>query len=169
MKDYTEELKSPLWQKKRLEIMQRDKFTCQHCGRKDKSLHIHHLIYHKGLKPYEYQDEELITLCDRCHECETEKNSNLYKTFTLVRDNFKKHKLSMGLLENMLNEFNDFFEILDDTKNTYPQEYIENSVFVNFLIYSLYNTQSYSDAVSIQKYGIDLNDIVNGIYSDIKK
>ena len=32
--NYSEQLKSPKWQKKRLEIMQRDKFTCQLCGDK---------------------------------------------------------------------------------------------------------------------------------------
>jgi 5-methylcytosine-specific restriction endonuclease McrA len=31
-KTYSELLKSPKWQKKRLEIMSRDKFTCKKCG-----------------------------------------------------------------------------------------------------------------------------------------
>jgi 5-methylcytosine-specific restriction endonuclease McrA len=35
---YSDQYKSPLWQKKRLEIMNRDKFTCQECGEKEKQL-----------------------------------------------------------------------------------------------------------------------------------
>lgn len=66
---YADDLKHPKWQKKRLEIMQRDNFTCQMCGAKDKPLHVHHLVYKKGQKPWEYEDNSLITLCEECH-CE---------------------------------------------------------------------------------------------------
>lgn len=68
MKYYTEELKSPLWQKKRLEIMQRDNWTCQICKSTDIELNVHHSIYRKGLKPWEYENSDLITLCRDCHK-----------------------------------------------------------------------------------------------------
>lgn len=45
---YSEKLKHPLWQKKRLEIMQRDDFMCQSCGENDKTLNVHHLKYLKN-------------------------------------------------------------------------------------------------------------------------
>lgn len=64
---YAELLRSPLWQKKRLEIMQRDNFTCCKCGSSDKELQVHHIKYRDGLKPWEYEDYELITLCNDCH------------------------------------------------------------------------------------------------------
>ena len=67
---YADDLKHPKWQKKRLEIMQRDNFTCQMCGAKDKPLHVHHLVYKKGLKPWEYDELNLVTLCEDCHEAE---------------------------------------------------------------------------------------------------
>lgn len=68
-KNYSEKLKDPRWQKKRLEIFQRDKFTCQSlgCGSTEKTLHIHHLIYQKGLEPWEYNEKFLLTLCEDCH------------------------------------------------------------------------------------------------------
>lgn len=66
-KNYAELLKDPRWQMKRLEILQRDNFTCQHCGRKDKELHVHHTKYKRRAKPWEYDNKYLITLCKKCH------------------------------------------------------------------------------------------------------
>lgn len=80
-KSYSELLRSPMWQKKRLEIMERDGFTCQYCGRKDRELQVHHRVYHKGAKPWEYDDSELITLCNQCHEAETETKLSHYEIF----------------------------------------------------------------------------------------
>jgi len=50
---YSEKLKDPRWQKKRLEILSRDKFTCQLCSDKETELHIHHNEYFPGKKPWE--------------------------------------------------------------------------------------------------------------------
>lgn len=64
---YLEKLKDPRWQKKRLKIFERDDFTCQFCGSKNKTLNIHHLSYKNGIEPWEYDDDLLITLCEQCH------------------------------------------------------------------------------------------------------
>lgn len=66
--DYKEQIKSPKWQKRRLEIMQKDNFTCQICGDTESMLNVHHLTYHKDKKIWEYEDWELITLCENCHK-----------------------------------------------------------------------------------------------------
>lgn len=71
-------LKDPRWQKKRLEIMKRDNFTCQHCGSVTTTLHVHHLYYKKGLMPWEYDNDALITLCQECHK-QTHKRRNKRK------------------------------------------------------------------------------------------
>ena len=69
--NYAEKLKSPNWQKKRLEIMQRDGFRCKRCGNNDKQLHVHHIIYCNDFKdPWDYPDYLLITLCMDCHDLE---------------------------------------------------------------------------------------------------
>lgn len=66
---YSDLLKRPEWQEKRLKIMSRDKFSCRKCGNEQKrTLHVHHYWYERGKKPWEYPDEALITLCDQCHE-----------------------------------------------------------------------------------------------------
>ncbi len=65
---YAESFRDPRWQKKRLKIMERDNFTCRHCRNKEKTLNVHHLRYSGGKKPWEYDDQFLVTLCEGCHE-----------------------------------------------------------------------------------------------------
>jgi hypothetical protein len=64
---YQEKLKDPRWQKKRLEILQRDKWTCRFCGEKEKTLHVHHLFYFKDRDPWDIDNGFLLTLCEDCH------------------------------------------------------------------------------------------------------
>lgn len=66
--NYKEQIKSPKWQKRRLEILQKDGFRCQICGDDEHTLNVHHLVYHKNRNIWEYEDWELITLCEDCHE-----------------------------------------------------------------------------------------------------
>ena len=61
------EYRSPHWQRRRFEILTRDHFACAHCDATDKELHVHHVHYVKGHKPWEYPDYDLITLCCDCH------------------------------------------------------------------------------------------------------
>lgn len=65
---YYEQLRDPRWQKRRLEIMNRDEFKCQLCYDGESTLNVHHKHYHKGHAPWEYTDDELVTLCETCHE-----------------------------------------------------------------------------------------------------
>ena len=51
----------------RLEILKRDKYTCQICGKKgDSKLHIHHIL--KKLESGGDFPDNLITLCPSCHK-----------------------------------------------------------------------------------------------------
>lgn len=65
---YSEKLKHPKWQKKRLRILERDGFECCNCGDRNSTLEIHHHQY-KGwnTNPWDYDDEHLQTLCSKCH------------------------------------------------------------------------------------------------------
>lgn len=60
--------KDPRWQKKRLDILQRDKFTCTRCGDTDSTLNVHHDYYEKGRGPWDYPNYSLRTLCECCHK-----------------------------------------------------------------------------------------------------
>jgi hypothetical protein len=64
---YREDLLDPKWQKKRLKIFERDKWTCQFCGSKKKTLAVHHKKYLKGKRPWQYPDKLLTTACEPCH------------------------------------------------------------------------------------------------------
>lgn len=74
-KEYFEKLKDPRWQKKRLEILKREDFTCEVCKSKERTLHVHHKIYVYGRDPWDYVDTNFSVLCDTCHEFE-----EMYKT-----------------------------------------------------------------------------------------
>lgn len=65
---YAKKLLDPRWQRKRLEIMQRDDFACRDCSGRNATLHVHHNYYTYGKQPWEYPDSALVTLCDGCHE-----------------------------------------------------------------------------------------------------
>lgn len=64
---YSQKLKDPRWQQKRLLILQRDGWKCFACGDTSKQLQVHHLIYRK-CDPWDYPDECYQTLCVDCHE-----------------------------------------------------------------------------------------------------
>jgi len=73
---YKFKLKDPLWQRKRLEIFQRDNWTCQECGDKKSTLAVHHIDYIEGIEPWEHPDNLMITLCEECHKEKHANNSN---------------------------------------------------------------------------------------------
>lgn len=119
MKNYSELLKDPRWQKKRLEIMQRDGWKCLNCQADNKQLHVHHLYYDYDLYPWEYPDRAYITLCDSCHE---EEHSDTELKF-LINEYYKLgfHKyLFNAMLRDILSEMvgSDFniFSLLGDEK-----------------------------------------------------
>lgn len=64
---YAEKLKDPRWQKKRLEILQRDNFTCFYCEDDKSTLHVHHEMYFKNQEPWDTPSECLTTVCEDCH------------------------------------------------------------------------------------------------------
>lgn len=62
---YSQKLKDPRWQKKRLNILNRDNFSCRFCGDDKTELHVHHKSYYGN--PWEQVNDELVTLCKYCH------------------------------------------------------------------------------------------------------
>lgn len=68
--NYSDDLRDARWQKRRLEIMHRDNFLCRLCPVPSEGdfLNVHHKVYHPGRRAWEYEDDELITLCEDCHE-----------------------------------------------------------------------------------------------------
>ena len=64
---YSQKLRDPRWQRKRLLILNRDDWACQSCKSKTNNLQVHHIVYAKR-DPWDYPDDCYQTLCDGCHE-----------------------------------------------------------------------------------------------------
>lgn len=119
--NYKEQIKNPLWQRRRLEILNRDNFTCQICGCKDKTLHVHHTAYIKGKMIWEYPDRMLITMCEECHEyehmCDDAINEELW------------HLKSRGVTNK---EIRDLLQFIDCRIFRGDQNIIENIIGENY-------------------------------------
>ena len=105
---YSEKLKDPRWQKKRLEILNRDDWTCQICGAKDRPLHAHHPQYSSEISnPWEYDDQQIITLCESCHSIEHEclHGAKEYLLISIVNAGFNTSE-KMGMLSDMIDTMN---------------------------------------------------------------
>lgn len=113
--DYSELLRHPFWQKRRLEILQRDKFACRECTDKLSNLQIHHLYYIKDALPWEYPDEALITVCDLCHL-----KLEFYK--------FLKKYARIYLLFNLKLTIADTEEVIELMKRKVKDDYYRNRV-----------------------------------------
>jgi hypothetical protein len=72
---YTDKLKDPRWQRRRLEVFNRDNFTCLCCGAMDKTLCVHHLFYCGN--PWDAPIEHLETLCEPCHDARSQRNKEM--------------------------------------------------------------------------------------------
>ena len=88
---YSEKLRDPRWQKKRLEIMNRDEFTCQACSDSKSTLNVHHMQYHGD--PWDAPNESLETLCELCHEQRTAFNKEIMSMPSGVVLSFQDHFL----------------------------------------------------------------------------
>lgn len=91
---YAEKLKDPRWQKKRLEILQRDGFACRVCFDTTTTLHVHHKFYKRGANPWDYPDESLITLCAECHKDETtDIDRAIHALCEVIKSKFLSHEI----------------------------------------------------------------------------
>jgi hypothetical protein len=67
-KSYQTLLQDPRWKARSKEIMQKDRFRCVSCS-ESKNLNVHHISYKKEFTfPWDYDDNELMTLCESCHK-----------------------------------------------------------------------------------------------------
>lgn len=108
---YSEKLLDPRWQRRRLEILSRDDFTCRHCESKTRTLHVHHRYYITGREPWEYPDVALETLCTDCHGMEPrpgERERAWLEKAHIWFERFHPYRA------DMLYEFDDVMEAVSD-------------------------------------------------------
>jgi hypothetical protein len=69
MSKWSSAFRDSRWQKLRLEIMERDGWTCKSCGATGNgvTLNVHHAYYESGKAPWEYPTDTLVTWCEDCH------------------------------------------------------------------------------------------------------
>lgn len=131
---YSEKLKNPLWQKKRLKILERDEFTCQYCSNIEDELHVHHLKY-TGQNPWDESDENLITLCKYCH-----------KYVALGQKEFQE--LSICIIRDL--SLDHFYETLKILKSIYAMKINPLELMVLGKIVDNFNSKDYD--VFLKKY-----------------
>lgn len=83
---YSELLRDPRWQKKRLKILERDGWMCQWCGSDKEQLTVHHTHYKrkadgKFFDPWDYPNDSLMTLCVSCHDLEQRRRKSAVQAF----------------------------------------------------------------------------------------
>jgi len=61
-------LKLPKWQKIRYRVMELRQWKCECCGEDEAPLQVHHLDYLPQTSPWEYPEEWLEVLCEKCHK-----------------------------------------------------------------------------------------------------
>lgn len=99
---YADLLKDPRWQKKRLNILERDSWECRSCGDNTRTLHVHHRRYERGKMPWEADERYLETLCEACHEAHTA----LRRQFMSLLDDleFQRFERLIGFVQGMMIE-----------------------------------------------------------------
>jgi hypothetical protein len=112
-KTYYELLRDPRWQKKRLQIMDRAGFRCEHCDEDPQTLNIHHSYYEKGLKPWEYPDESLHCLCEKCHKKTQNIKAQINRLIGTVPLTYQTQILGYVAALAMDNDSNEVFEVTD--------------------------------------------------------
>lgn len=138
MTTYAQKLKDPRWQMKRLQIMKRDKFTCQLCGDKETTLNVHHKKYTYGKDPWDYENSMLITLCEHCHkEVEYIKRREVKHDFDEISickiDGWEDGARIMWVSLNVLR----YFKIYDRNNNDligYDIGFHKTNLIVDFLL-----------------------------------
>lgn len=65
--------KSKAWKRKRETILKRDGYMCQHCkryGRIREAVTVHHIKEYKDFPELGLSDDNLVSLCNACHNKE---------------------------------------------------------------------------------------------------
>lgn len=94
---YAEQLKHPNWQRKRLGVLEAAGWKCTSCSTTETTLHVHHKRYVKGRMAWEYDDAELVALCETCHEADHFDREILDEILAKV-DSMFPVKVAVGLL-----------------------------------------------------------------------
>ena len=96
MSKWSSAFRDSRWQKKRLEIMERDGWACRSCGASGEgvTLNVHHAYYESNKAPWQYPDDTLLTWCEECHAFRHEQQKNILLGFA-----YTTHDVFTGLCD----------------------------------------------------------------------
>lgn len=113
---YSEKLKHPLWQQKRLLIFERDNWTCLSCNRNclkhGLTMHVHHIKYLPNLEPWEYDNSHLVTYCELCHNTEHLIGDQINENLIEVIRGHRIYIKPVAQLCNLIEDWPEFHDLL---------------------------------------------------------
>ena len=144
MSTYSDKLKDPRWQRKRLEIMSRDHFSCVVCRSKDKTLNVHHKQYVNGIDPWDHEDATLLTMCEDCHKRE---HTFMDEAIKMITKTLRKKLNVTGLilLNKMISDHN---KILPDYYFQVVGRFLEIDGSFNYMLETLIKKEAEKDAIN---------------------
>ena len=151
-KTYKDLLRDKRWISKRNKILSRDNNTCCYCGCNDRYLHVHHLRYIEDKKPWEYSDEDLITLCEKCHKNETDASKESYKLYQELKNSIRSNNISFCSLNQILSMLIDVFKSHKDGFSP-----LHNDAY-DFVRIAILHTLNKKDLEAANDIGFDFED-----------
>lgn len=112
--EYAGKLRDPRWQKKRLQILERDRWACQLCLSTKSMLVIHHTAYTVE-DPWDEGDDHLITLC---HDCHQDQHEGKYDTDRLLSDFLRAAGLFNDDIHALAESFSEIWRPLNKPERT---------------------------------------------------
>jgi hypothetical protein len=150
--NYKEQLKSPKWQKKRLEVLSLRGFKCENCANEEKQLHVHHRFYLKGRKAWEYDNDVLQVLCETCHENEhkPKKENNMQSEIiqfidSLDEDKYYEFFKIVKYLKSFPNEVSSIEKIINNQCDFWCDSYVSFDILL-YIISEFYDN-GYEDFI----------------------
>lgn len=139
---YSDKLKNPKWQKKRLEILNLHGFKCEKCGCEDKELHVHHRFYLKGREVWQYDNDVFQVLCCDCHEKEHSKEK---ETIEVIPEKYKELIELVDTLNSRNNMNQEYLEYL--LKNIIEREELNDETYDLIHLIEVYANRDYGDVL----------------------
>ena len=118
---YSDKLNDPRWLKRKSEIVTRDDFKCQFWHKHHGPFSVHHKYYEYGRDPWDYPDEALITVCQKCHDKLNDRSEDMYncKCFKWKQPLKKHARIAKSAIEK-IKKYKDqkykkiYFEVLEE-------------------------------------------------------
>lgn len=160
---YTEKLRDPRWQRKRLQILERDGWKCRACHDTKTNLQVHHLFYAKK-DPWDYPDEAYQTLCEPCHKFRqdvADRAATKLKMWLATKSNDEIEDVAATFLDGC-SEGEDS-EHVDDNRN--PDQKRDDALFRQHLISTMDKAlEAANKPDAVIHYGL-LTDLMMDLFS----